>query len=124
MTPPRTLLFVLLLSPKVVLGAESLTGVVKAGDGKGLSGVFVSAAHAGGTSTVTVFSDDSGQYRFSNLTSGVYSVSAHAGGFKTEQRSHIDIKDGQAARLDFKLSPETDENELLRQAARLDFKLS
>jgi len=101
----------------VSVGASPIAGSVKDGAGKLLNGVFVSASRSGASSTVTVFSDDSGQYRFPDfLAAGSYTVKAHTGGFQIEQRSNVAVKAGETTRVDFALKDETRPEELFRQA--------
>ena len=67
------------LGVSLALGADAFTGSVKDSGGKALPGVFVSAQRGGATYTTTVYSDDTGKFRFPELVAGAYTVTAHAG---------------------------------------------
>src|SRR5687767_2622481 len=62
---------------------RTLIGSVRAGDGKALGGVVVSARAADKTITVSVFTDEQGGYIFPALDSGTYRLWAQAVGFQT-----------------------------------------
>ena len=119
---PRIFLFVwsvfLILKPSAFSG--SITGSVKDSAGKTRNGVFVSAHRDGATYTVTVYSDDSGRFRFPELARGSYTITAHAGGFQPDQRSNFTVQDGQIP-LDFTLAAETRPEELLQQATAAEW---
>ena len=76
----------------------SFSGVVKTSDGKPLEGVGVSAKSDGDRFTTTVFTDDSGRYRFPPLKAGRYRIWAQAVGFETStmEANSVDVsaKDG------------------------------
>ena len=101
----------------VGFSASPIAGSVKDDKGNLLNGVFVSAKRAGATYTVTVFSDDAGEFRFpDDMGEGSYTVTAHAGGFQADQRTNVGVKAGETKRLDFSLREETRPEEQFRQA--------
>lgn len=62
-------------------GGATLRGVVKAGDGKPLEGVAVSARAQGSTLTTSVWTNQRGEYSLPPLPDGAYRVWAQAVGF-------------------------------------------
>ena len=110
-------LLLMVAGSSVGFAANSMVGSVKDARGNPVSGVFVSARRAGATYTVTVFSDGSGQFRFSDsMDAGSYTVTAHTGGFQADQRLNVAVKTGETKQVDFSLREETRPEELFRQA--------
>ncbi|MGH9786251.1 MAG: carboxypeptidase regulatory-like domain-containing protein [Terriglobia bacterium] len=97
-------------------GAGTVRGSIKDSSGAALNGVFVSAQRAGATFTTTVYSDDTGQFRFPPLAAGSYTVTAHAGGFQPARRANVAVQDGATLPMDFALQVETRPEVLLQQA--------
>ena len=85
----------------------SFSGLVKTSDGKPLEGVGVSTRSDGDRFTTTVFTDDSGRYRFPPLKAGRYRIWAQAVGFET---SIIEANSADVAAKDaiFNLQPLSD----------------
>ena len=82
---------------------SGLNGTVTV-EGVGLEGVAVSARAAGTTVTTTVFTDESGLYRFPVLLTGEYRVWAQAVGYKTG-RGAAKLGDQTTSRTNFVLHP-------------------
>src|SRR5713101_9067564 len=73
----------------------SLVGVVKDASGAGVAGASVTVTSAqliGGAQRA--ISESEGRYRFASLPPGTYEVTASRDGFKTLQRSGIDLPPG------------------------------
>ena len=70
----------------------TISGLVRDAAGATLNGVFISAHRSGATFTTTVYSDDTGQFRFPELRAGAYTVTVHAGGFQTQHRSNLAVE--------------------------------
>jgi Carboxypeptidase regulatory-like domain len=125
LVPARVSLLVWLavniLGASLALGASTVTGSVKNAGGKTMNGVFVSATADGSDFTVTVYSDDAGRFRFTELAEGTYTVVAHTGGFQPSQRSNVAVKDGKAVPLDFTLEVETRPAELVKQSTAAEW---
>jgi streptogramin lyase len=82
--------------------APTLTGTIRANDGKAMEGVTISAAAIGGTITTSVYSDDQGRFYFPALPIGKYRVWAQAVGYQAD-RAELDLVPTQAAHRDFTL---------------------
>jgi virginiamycin B lyase len=82
----------------------ALVGRVTSMEEGPMEGVLVSAKRAGSTITITVVSDDKGQYRFpaSKLQPGKYSLRIRAVGYDLDSPREIEIPTGQTA-ADLKL---------------------
>jgi Carboxypeptidase regulatory-like domain/TonB dependent receptor-like, beta-barrel len=82
----------------------SLRGTVTDESGSVMPGVTIEltgASQIGGTQSATT--DRNGQYRFQNLTPGVYTLKATLGGFKNVVRDGIRVEVGRTFDVDFKL---------------------
>jgi streptogramin lyase len=88
-------------------GTTSLTGSVKAPDGKPLEGVGVSARGATDTFTTTVYTGEDGQYSFPPLPAGDYKIRAQAVGFDAA-KADATLSTGAIKPVDLTLSPITD----------------
>ncbi|HET7155077.1 MAG TPA: carboxypeptidase-like regulatory domain-containing protein, partial [Hyphomicrobiaceae bacterium] len=78
-----------------VASAQSIAGVVRDTSGAILPGVTVEAASPALIEKVrTTVSDGTGQYRFENLASGVYTVTYTLPGFTTVQRTDVELQAG------------------------------
>jgi virginiamycin B lyase len=97
-------------------GTNSFTGLVKGADGKKLNGVFVSAKREQDIYTTTVYSDDSGQFRFPALEAGTYTITAHTPGFRASQHTAKIVSNGRTQPLDFTLQIEDRPAVLVEQA--------
>src|SRR5215204_1758375 len=80
-------------SPLQAQTLTALSGKVSAPNEAALEGVLVSAKKAGGTITVTVVSDESGNFSFpaAKLSPGQYNLSIRAIGFDLEGPKQIEI---------------------------------
>jgi virginiamycin B lyase len=85
----------------------ALGGQVSSAKEGAMEGVVVSAKKAGGTITVSVISDEKGQYNFPSerLEPGHYTLSARAAGYDLDGPKAADVAAGQAATADIKLKP-------------------
>jgi virginiamycin B lyase len=85
----------------------ALGGQVSSAKEGAMEGVVVSAKKAGGTITVSVISDEKGQYNFpaERLEPGQYTLSARAAGYDLDGPKTADVAAGQAATADIKLKP-------------------
>jgi hypothetical protein len=70
-----------------------------------MEGVLVSAKKTGSTITTTVFTDDTGRYRFpaARLAPGHYSVSIRATGYNLESPNSVDLPANDPVTLDLTL---------------------
>lgn len=101
--------------------ATTITGTVKDASGHVMNGVFVSASSDAVIYTVTVYSDNAGNFRFPEMAGGTYTVTAHTGGYQSSQRLNVVVKDGQTVPLDFALEVETRPAELVKQATAAEW---
>jgi len=87
--------------------AAALTGKVSSAAEPVMEGVVVSAKKDGSTITVSVITDDKGQYSFpaSRLAPGHYTLSARAVGYDLDGPKVADVAAGQATTADIKLKP-------------------
>jgi virginiamycin B lyase len=115
-------LFVLPLTARAQAPA-ALTGQVSSAKEGAMEGVVVSAKKAGGTITVSVVSDEKGQYNFpaERLEPGHYTLSARAAGYDLDGPKAADVAAGQAATADIKLKPTRN---LPRQLTNAEWMLS
>jgi virginiamycin B lyase len=86
-------------------GAAALTGLVTSAEEGPMEGVLVSARRDGSTITVTVVSDQQGEYSFpaDRLDPGHYSIAIRAGGYNLDTPKAVDIAGG-GGRADIKLT--------------------
>ena len=84
--------------------AQALAGKVSSAEESAMEGVLVSAKKEGSTITVTVVTDDKGQYSFptDRLEPGKYAISIRAGGYDLDGPKSVDIAAG-GAKADIKL---------------------
>ncbi len=96
-----------LAAPALAQSAVALAGKVSSAAEPVMEGVVVSAKKDGSTITVSVISDDKGQYSFpaARLDPGHYTLSARAAGYDLDGPKAADITAGQAATADVKLTP-------------------
>ena len=87
--------------------SATLSGQVGSAEEGAMGGVVVSAKKAGSTITVSVVTDDKGQYSFpaSRLAPGHYTLSARAVGYDLDGPKVADVAAGQATTADIKLKP-------------------
>jgi virginiamycin B lyase len=87
--------------------AVALAGKVSSAAEPVMEGVVVSAKKDGSTITISVVTDDKGQYRFpaDRLEPGHYTLGARAVGYDLEGPKGADVAAGQAAGADIKLKP-------------------
>jgi streptogramin lyase len=83
-----------------------LTGTVRGTAGEPMEGVTVSAAAAGGTITVSVYTDEQGRYYFPAAPEGKYRVWAQAVGYQAV-RAEIEVNPTGRTRQDFTLAAAT-----------------
>jgi hypothetical protein len=84
-------------------GTAILQGTVMDESNAALPGVTVTARNEETGVTRSVVTDETGRYRMPALPTGPYTVSAELPGFRTEERSGIQIVVGQAASVEFQL---------------------
>ena len=84
-----------------------LAGIVSSDRDGPMEGVLVSAKKQGSTITVTVVSNDKGEYAFSagRLEPGQYQISIRASGYALDGAGTATIAAGQPAKADLKLKP-------------------
>jgi virginiamycin B lyase len=94
-------------APALAQSAAALTGKVSSAAQPVMEGVVVSAKKDGSTITVSVITDDKGQYSFpaSRLEPGHYTLSARAVGYDLDGPKGADVAAGQATTADIKLKP-------------------
>jgi virginiamycin B lyase len=87
--------------------AVALAGKVSSAAEPVMEGVVVSAKKDGSTITISVVTDDKGQYRFAadRLEPGHYTLGARAVGYDLEGPKTADVAAGRAASADIKLKP-------------------
>src|SRR5467141_3968278 len=85
----------------------ALAGQVSSAKEGVMEGVVVSAKKDGGTITVSVVTDEKGQYSFpaARLEPGHYTLSARAAGYDLDGPKAADVAAGTAATADIKLKP-------------------
>lgn len=84
-------------------GTAILQGTVGDASKAALPGVSVTARNEETGVSRSVVSDETGRYRMPALPTGRYTVTVGLTGFRTEERSGIEISVGQEAALDFQL---------------------
>lgn len=83
----------------------ALTGKVSSAEESAMEGVLVNAKKAGGNVTITVLSNDKGEYSFpaSKLSPGHYAISIRAAGYDLDGPKETDVVAGKAVTADVKL---------------------
>jgi virginiamycin B lyase len=96
-----------LAAPTLAQSTAALTGKVSSAAEPVMEGVVVSAKKDGSTITVSVISDDKGQFSFpaGRLEPGHYTLAARAVGYDLDGPKAVDVTAGQAATADIKLKP-------------------
>src|SRR5262245_15077236 len=96
--------------PAQTTPTASLTGQVASAQEARMEGVLVSAKKADSPLTITVVSDAQGRYRFppGRLQPGSYSLRIRAVGYDLDGPREVEIKAGQPAIADLKLSKTRD----------------
>ena len=91
-------------------GADALAGKVSSAEEGAMEGVLVSARRAGSTFTITVVSNEQGQYRFprNRLEPGQYTLRTRAVGYDLQDPGTIEITAQKAAAVDLKLGKTKD----------------
>ena len=86
--------------PRVLLAQVALSGKVTSAEEGAMEGVLVSAKKEGGTITITVVSDASGQFSFpaSKLGAGKYAISIRAIGYDLQGPQSIELAADKPAR--------------------------
>ncbi len=93
-------MFVVILTPSIVLAQASVTGVVRDSSGAVLPGVTVEAASPALIEKVrTVVSDGNGQYRIVDLRPGSYSITFALAGFNTVKREGVELSGSMTASI-------------------------
>jgi hypothetical protein len=109
MTRCRTMivgLISLLVFSAPLLGQRNLAtlvGTVKDTSGAVVPGATVTAKNRGTEAVRTMVTDPSGEYAFTDLDVGHYSLSATMTGFKTTMIPDIELQTGQSARIDINM---------------------
>lgn len=83
----------------------AVSGTILGDRGAGLPGVMVSARDVARGYVRTVFSDDRGRYRITELFPGAYEIRVHRPGFATAEKKGLDVGEAGLSALDFRLSP-------------------
>jgi streptogramin lyase len=96
-----------LAAPTLAQSVAALTGKVGSGAEPVMEGVVVSAKKDGSTITVSVVTDDKGQFSFpaSRLEPGHYTLGTRAVGYDLDGPKGADVAAGQTATADLKLKP-------------------
>ena len=96
-----------LAAPASAQSAAALSGKVSSAAEPVMEGVVVSAKKDGSTITVSVVSNDKGEFSFpaARLEPGHYTLSARAVGYDLDGPKAADVTAGQAASADIKLKP-------------------
>ncbi len=96
-----------LAAPASAQSAAALAGKVSSAAEPVMEGVVVSAKKDGSTITVSVVSNDKGEFSFpaARLEPGHYTLSARAVGYDLDGPKAADVTAGQAASADIKLKP-------------------
>jgi virginiamycin B lyase len=96
-----------LAAPAFAQSAAALAGKVSSAAEPVMEGVVVSAKKDGSTITISVVTDDKGQFSFpaARLEPGHYTLSARAVGYELDGPKAADVTAGQAATADIKLKP-------------------
>jgi hypothetical protein len=99
--------FCLLLAPAALAQVDegSITGVVQDATGAVVPNAKVTLLNTDQGLTTTTTTNDSGNYTFSPVRIGNYSVSATATGFSTTTQQHVTVAVSQNARVDIQLKP-------------------
>src|SRR5712671_2940945 len=96
-----------LLSPTPLLAQSGavLTGQVTSAEEGPMEGVLISAKKEGSTMTITVVSDDKGNFSFpaSKLDAGKYAISIRAIGYELQGPRAVDVAADKAATAEVKL---------------------
>src|SRR2546423_1029898 len=92
-----------------------LSGSVSGPDGKKMAGVTISAKAEASTIKTSVFTDASGNYRFSPLPQGSYRVWAQAIGYQTAK---AELALSGAKRQDFRMKANADAEQTFRPPAK------
>jgi virginiamycin B lyase len=94
-------------APALAQSAAALTGKVGSAAEPVMEGVVVSAKKAGSTITVSVVTDEKGQFSFpaSRLEPGHYTLGMRAVGYDLDGPKGADVAAGQTATADLKLKP-------------------
>jgi virginiamycin B lyase len=96
-----------LAAPAFAQSAAALAGKVSSAAEPVMEGVVVSAKKDGSTITISVVTDEKGQFSFpaARLEPGHYTLSARAVGYELDGPKAADVTAGQAATADIKLKP-------------------
>jgi virginiamycin B lyase len=94
-------------APVVAQTSVSLSGLISSDKEARMEGVVVSAKRADSTMTVSVVSDEAGQYRFptGRLPDGHYVLTIRAAGYDLDHAQAADVAGGKAAVADLHLKP-------------------
>jgi streptogramin lyase len=113
----------LALTPAQAQSAVALTGKVSSAAEPVMEGVVVSAKRDGSTITVSVITNDKGEYSFpaERLEPGHYALGIRAVGYDLDGSKAADVTAGQAAKADLALKPTRD---LSRQLTNAEWMLS
>jgi len=95
-------------TPLLAQSGAALTGQVTSAEEGAMEGVLVSAKKEGSTMTITVVSDDKGNFSFpaNKLDAGKYNISIRAIGYDLQGPRTAEVTAGQPAKADVKPAPE------------------
>src|SRR4051812_34121624 len=82
----------------------TITGAVTDPSGSAIPGANVKATNAATGVAVSVLTTSAGYYTISNLIAGTYTVEVAAPGFKTYERSNVDVSVSSVSRLDIQMT--------------------
>jgi len=91
--------------PVLAQGGAALSGTVTSANEGAMEGVLVSAKKAGSTMTITVVTDEKGNYSFpaGKLDAGQYAISIRAIGYDLDGAKSVAVTAGKATNADLKL---------------------
>ncbi len=98
-----TLFSILLIVPLGAQTSGEITGEVKDGTGASVPGATVTATNVATNAARNTNTTAAGFYAFPSLGPGTYTVKVEAPGFRSAQRTNIELQVQQTARVDFTL---------------------
>src|SRR5262245_58375540 len=90
------------LDPVLAQSAAALTGTVSSQEEGNMEGVLVNAKKEGSTITITVVTDDRGNYSFpaDRLSPGKYTITTRAAGYTLVGPRSVEVTAGNATKAD------------------------
>jgi len=105
----RAAICILLFGPLAAFSGQgtggTISGVVRSQSGSAISGAQITLTNEGNSSTRSVVTSKSGNYVFTGVDAGIYTLRAAARGYKTSTRVHISVNSGPPVAVDFILIP-------------------